>query len=276
MPKKSTRHQDAGRGANLDPDLTIPYQTLRAFLPDLSEDDWLRLKDIALDISLINFTEFIEQLKRANQLDPKTKVTIGGLVTTLNFLLDIFKIQRAILEELKDAVSDEGVSDGAGPRKFLGAAFNEAGDDGGLLVRDVIEYTAARGSRLQRGDRLVAIGKQPITSLQDVQEAVDGLALGRKTTLTIIRGKKEHALALVPEAVVFADGDIKGANVRNKRCDDYCDCTVPRRNTGCQTVWRFRGNGPNGGLLYEKQCGALDLGNFKIIDNRSCGVAEYF
>jgi hypothetical protein len=76
-------------------------------LGNISEDDWLALKDTGLDNAMKEFRHFIEELNRQKQDDPDFPIKIGGLITALKLILDIFKIMRSILEELKEAVSDE-------------------------------------------------------------------------------------------------------------------------------------------------------------------------
>jgi hypothetical protein len=89
----------------LEARLSLSYTRLREILPDISENDLLCLKDEALDNAMKDFKDFIGQLERQKQLDPNFPITIGGLITTLKHILDIFKIQRSIIEELKEAVS---------------------------------------------------------------------------------------------------------------------------------------------------------------------------
>ena len=90
---------------SLDANLTFSYAKLRKLLPDIPESDWLKLKDIALDNSMKELIDLIDQLKRQKELDPNFAITIGGLITVLERLIAIFKVQRAIIEELKEAVS---------------------------------------------------------------------------------------------------------------------------------------------------------------------------
>src|ERR1041385_1687278 len=89
----------------LEPDLSIPYRKLRQLLPGISEDKWLELKDLALDNTMKKFAEFIGQLRRHRQIEPEFVIKIGALVTVLEHLMDVFKVQRIIIEELKEAVS---------------------------------------------------------------------------------------------------------------------------------------------------------------------------
>lgn len=105
--EQKARQEPVPSPAPLDPVLAIPYQQLREIFPDVSDDKWLELKDLALDYTMTQFKEFVEQVRRHSQVDPDFNVKIGGLVTVLDKVLDVFKIQRAIIEELKEAVSSK-------------------------------------------------------------------------------------------------------------------------------------------------------------------------
>lgn len=105
--KKQIKASTTPCDPSLDATLAISYSQLRDFFPDLSEDKWLQLKDIALDNSMTELIEFTEQVRRHSQVEPDGNVKIGGLVTVLEKILSVFKIQRAIIEELKEAVSTE-------------------------------------------------------------------------------------------------------------------------------------------------------------------------
>jgi hypothetical protein len=106
MAKEEKTRNEVDCEATLDPELTISYRKLRQLLPDLPEDKWLELKDLALDNAMTKLAQFMDQLKRQKQLDPDFPIKIGGLITVLEHLMDIFKVQRAIIEELKEAVSE--------------------------------------------------------------------------------------------------------------------------------------------------------------------------
>jgi serine protease Do len=60
----------------------------------------------------------------------------------------------------------------------------------GLLVRQVVDDSPAAGAGLQRGDLLVRAGDKPLTSMDDLFDALDGatdtLALG------LVRGAEER------------------------------------------------------------------------------------
>jgi serine protease Do len=64
----------------------------------------------------------------------------------------------------------------------------------GLLVRGVVEDSAAGRAGLERGDLLVGIGHQPLTS---VDELFDALETNATLTLTVLRGTEERDVEVI-------------------------------------------------------------------------------
>src|SRR5262245_15048534 len=64
----------------------------------------------------------------------------------------------------------------------------------GLLVRGVLEDSPAATAGLQRGDLLIAAGDTPLTSADDLFEALDATA--DELTLRVLRGTEEREVAL--------------------------------------------------------------------------------
>jgi serine protease Do len=62
----------------------------------------------------------------------------------------------------------------------------------GLLVRGVVDDSPAARAALQRGDLLVTASGRPLTSMDDLFDALDGA--GDKLTLGIVRGSEERDL----------------------------------------------------------------------------------
>jgi serine protease Do len=62
----------------------------------------------------------------------------------------------------------------------------------GLLVRGVVEGSPAAGAGLQRGDLLVRAGSTPLTSMDDLFDALDGA--GTTLPLALVRGTEEREL----------------------------------------------------------------------------------
>ena len=66
----------------------------------------------------------------------------------------------------------------------------------GLLVRGVLEDTPAATAGLQRGDLLIAAGDTPLTSADDLFEALD--IAPDTLTLRLLRGTEEHDVTVKP------------------------------------------------------------------------------
>jgi serine protease Do len=62
----------------------------------------------------------------------------------------------------------------------------------GLLVRGVVDGSPAAQAALQRGDLLVRAGDRPLTSMDDLFDALDGA--GDKLALGVVRGSEEREL----------------------------------------------------------------------------------
>ncbi len=275
MTKEEEMSNEVTDDTTLDPDLIIPYRKLRQILPDISEDKWLELKDLALDNAMTKLSEFLGQLKRQKQLDPDFPIKIGGLVTLLEHLMDVFKIQRAIIEELKKAASKKSSELITAPRPWLGVAANE-GNDKGLEVSEVLPDSAAEKGQLQRGDIIIQIGKQEIATLDGLKGTVDKFVPGNKVSVTVLRDNRKTSLTLVPNLLLFLAADIKGPNVDDKDCDANCNCKKVHKNARCQTVWQNQGEGPQGGVLFRKLCASYDASTFEMLSSKNCGLKEYF
>jgi len=63
----------------------------------------------------------------------------------------------------------------------------------GLLVRGVVEDSPAGRAGLERGDLLVALDQQPLTS---VDELFDALEAGGTLTLGVLRGTEERTVSI--------------------------------------------------------------------------------
>jgi serine protease Do/serine protease DegQ len=79
-------------------------------------------------------------------------------------------------------------------KAFEGAEFADASEGGGVLVKSVQEGSPAALSGLRTGDRIVAVGRTPITTTKDLREASKGAAFlilnvrrGGQTVLIPIR-----------------------------------------------------------------------------------------
>jgi peptidase M28-like protein/PDZ domain-containing protein len=63
---------------------------------------------------------------------------------------------------------------------------------GGLLLTEVPENSPAARAGLKKGDRIVAIGSQPVSGVADYVTALRDVGAGEKVKLTVSRGGKEQ------------------------------------------------------------------------------------
>jgi serine protease Do len=67
----------------------------------------------------------------------------------------------------------------------------------GLLIREVGENSPAARAGLARGDLIVAVGGQPVGSVDDLSGALHAAAPGGTVDLTVLRGTEERAVHVV-------------------------------------------------------------------------------
>src|ERR1700722_11664174 len=70
-------------------------------------------------------------------------------------------------------------------------------DADGLLIREVGENTPAARAGLARGDLIVAVGGQTVSSVDDLSGALRAAAAGGTVDLTVLRGTEERAVHVV-------------------------------------------------------------------------------
>jgi serine protease Do len=61
----------------------------------------------------------------------------------------------------------------------------------GVLIREVGDDTPAAAAGLTRGDLIVAVGGSPVTSIDELLAALDGVEAGGSLSITIVRGTEE-------------------------------------------------------------------------------------
>ncbi len=77
-------------------------------------------------------------------------------------------------------------------------------DRDGVLVQEVEDGSPAAHAGLRRGDLISEAGGSPVATIDDLYQAVDGLAPGASLTLGVVRGAEELSIS-----VTFAGGGAK-------------------------------------------------------------------
>ena len=74
-------------------------------------------------------------------------------------------------------------------------------DRDGVLIQEVADGSPAAHAGLRRGDLIVEAAGSPVTSVDDLYQAVDGLGADQTLALTVVRGAEELSVS-----VTFATG----------------------------------------------------------------------
>jgi len=87
---------------SLDLHFPVPYRALKKSLSHVPDALWLKLKDKALDYRMQQFKKYSEQLRSDCKKYPDMQATVCMLVIVMDQVMDVFIVQRAIIEELKE------------------------------------------------------------------------------------------------------------------------------------------------------------------------------
>ena len=69
-------------------------------------------------------------------------------------------------------------------------------DRDGVLIQQVEEGSPAANAGLRRGDLIVAAGGSPVTTIDDLYQAIDGLGEGQTLALGVVRGAEELSVSV--------------------------------------------------------------------------------
>ena len=69
-------------------------------------------------------------------------------------------------------------------------------DRDGVLIQQVEEASPAANAGLRRGDLIVDAAGSPVTTIDDLYQAVDGLGEGQTLVLTVVRGAEELSVTV--------------------------------------------------------------------------------
>ena len=96
-------------------------------------------------------------------------------------------VQRAVL-----GIKGGSLSDIIDSKKYDDENYvSDYGTNDGVLVDEVIENGSAEEAGIKKGDVIVAVGDKKITKMSELQEDLAKFNPGDKTSITIIRDKKE-------------------------------------------------------------------------------------
>jgi len=99
-------------------------------------------------------------------------------------------VQRALL-----GIKGSTLIDYVDAQKRKDDKYNkDFGTNDGVYVAEVVEDGAGKDAGLQEGDVIIAVGNKKVTKMAELQEAISGYRPGDKTTVTILRDKKEKKL----------------------------------------------------------------------------------
>jgi len=70
-----------------------------------------------------------------------------------------------------------------------------------VLIQEVEEGAPAANAGLRRGDLIVEASGSPVSTIDDLYQAVDGLGAGQALSLGVVRGAEELSVS-----VTFAGG----------------------------------------------------------------------
>lgn len=137
--------------------------------------------------------------------------TVDDDPNTLNYegMERVAKFAAQIIDELakseKALTYKEVVNQGAGRRRmssgvYLGTIPDYAGEGEGMLLSGVRAGGPAEQAGLKGGDRVVQLDGKDIRNIYDFTGALDGLKVGKTTTVIVLRGGQRIELKITPGA----------------------------------------------------------------------------
>jgi serine protease Do len=106
------------------------------------------------------------------------------------------KIVGALMREGRFRRAYLGIA--GGPRPLPPRLVGELGRRECIEVVNVVEGSPAAAAGLRPEDMIVAVDGTPVEHVEDLQRLMVGDLIGRRVTLTVVRGDRTHALTLTP------------------------------------------------------------------------------
>ncbi len=115
-------------------------------------------------------------------------VPVNTVKTVVNKLMQDGRIKRAYMGITADSIRlPDHLADQA-----------DIGQNGGLIVYGVDQDSAAKRAGLAIGDVIMKLDGKPVESLMDLREVLDDKAIGKKVTVSVLRGEKPTDLTITP------------------------------------------------------------------------------
>ena len=190
------------------------------------------------------------------------RISIAAMIAIL-FMFGCEK-QRARKDTLQRAI----------PHVMLGVSLDTDGKIG-MKVKSVLKNSPAGYIELREGDRITHIGEQGISQAKDVTNVLAKTTPGITIQITVQRNGSLISAKLKPILVYFPYQSFTSGFEINKFCDSDCNCTLDQPGFFCITIYRYIGEGPNGGVLLQKICVATE-GPGQPEFPTACEVHEYF
>lgn len=143
------------------------------------------------------------------------------------------------------------------------------------LVEQVIADSPSEDEGIKPGDQVVAINEVSLEELGGVSAFLGEQSSFEPVAFKLKRVGKSLNVEIRPAPRLAASADIIGAFSMDRACGDDCECSKRVKRSLCGKVWRYMGDGPHGGVVYEELCITIEAGNPDPIEH-SCGAGEYF
>ena len=145
----------------------------------------------------------------------------------------------------------------------------------GLKVKGILPNSPAASIELREYDRITHIGEQDISQIKDMINVLGNITPGMTIPITVQKDGNLIQTKLKPLLVYFPYQSFASDFELNKFCDSDCNCTLDQPGFFCITIYRYIGEGPNGGVLLQKICIATE-GPGQPEFPTACEVHEYF
>ena len=125
-------------------------------------------------------------------------------------------------------------------------------------VEFILPGSPAETAGLDGGAAVTKIGGVDIAKIGDAVACLAAAAFEMPVSVEVERAGERSVVQIVPAPTLFPDHAFGRGLEFNKFCDKNCDCTIEQPGWICKTIYRYVGEGPNGGVLIQKICVSVD------------------